>query len=150
MLDGVGWVDGESGLIESIRACASSRPALLNYTVSPTFHLHVLNFVATDFNLLNKIPKMTVRSVPQLLVWALAGLAAAQITSSATQWPIRRDEASLDAWLAAESPYALEGVLNNIGADGGKVQRASPGIVVASPSKNDPNCEYSRVRYWIF
>lgn len=49
---------------------------------------------------------------------------------------------SLDTWLAAESPIALQGVLNNIGAGGAKVTGARAGIVVASPSKNEPPCRY--------
>lgn len=36
---------------------------------------------------------------------------------------------------------ALQAILNNIGADGSAVSGASAGIVVASPSKSDPNCE---------
>ena len=38
------------------------------------------------------------------------------------------------------------GVLNNIGAQGNKVQGANPGIIVASPSKTDPNYFYTWTR----
>lgn len=47
---------------------------------------------------------------------------------------------SLDSWLASESPAALQGVLNNIGANGSKAPGALPGVVVASPSMVDPPC----------
>lgn len=50
----------------------------------------------------------------------------------------------LDAWLERQVPIARQGVLNNIGPDGKKVEGAHAGIVVASPSKSDPDCEIQR------
>lgn len=41
-----------------------------------------------------------------------------------------------------EETVALRGVLNNIGCKSEKVKGAGCGIVVASPSKRDPDCEY--------
>lgn len=41
-----------------------------------------------------------------------------------------------------EETVALRGVLNNIGCKSDKVKGAGCGIVVASPSKKDPDCEY--------
>lgn len=61
--------------------------------------------------------------------------------------PERRATGSLDSWLASESPTAQQGVLNNIGAKGVLVPGASPGIVVASPSKVNPNCQLPDVLY---
>lgn len=52
-----------------------------------------------------------------------------------------RATGSLDSWLATESPYALQGVLANIGPDGADASGASSGIVIASPSKSDPDCK---------
>ena len=78
-------------------------------------------------------------NIQQVVVAALAGLAAA---GPAAPWPMKRATGSLDSWLSTESPYALQGVLNNIGADGSKASGASSGIVVASPSKNNPDCKY--------
>lgn len=69
------------------------------------------------------------------LVHFLVGFAVAHVP-----WPIKRATGPLDDWLVTESQYALDGILNNIGAKGGKVQGASSGIVVASPSKSDPDC----------
>ncbi|BDD58087.1 hypothetical protein MAP00_003394 [Monascus purpureus] len=46
---------------------------------------------------------------------------------------------SLDSWLARETPYALDGILNNIGPDGAKAVGAVSGVVVASPSKSNPD-----------
>lgn len=51
-----------------------------------------------------------------------------------------RASGSLDSWLATETPIALQGVLNNIGSSGAFTEGADEGIVLASPSKADPNC----------
>ena len=53
-----------------------------------------------------------------------------------------RATGSLDAWLAKQTPYALESVFANIGADGAKVPGAGAGIAVASPSKSEPDCKF--------
>lgn len=57
-------------------------------------------------------------------------------------WPIQRPLLTnpLDAWIAKESSYALQALLANIGAEGAKAKGAVAGIVVASPSKKDPDC----------
>ncbi|KAF9883776.1 hypothetical protein FE257_002806 [Aspergillus nanangensis] len=52
----------------------------------------------------------------------------------------------LDVWLEAEIPYALDGVLNNIGSRGAKATGVYEGVVIASPSKNDPNYFYTWTR----
>ncbi|KAJ9249827.1 CAZyme family GH15 and CBM20 [Paecilomyces variotii] len=57
-----------------------------------------------------------------------------------------RATGSLDSWLATESPYALQGVLANIGPDGADASGASSGIVIASPSKSDPDYFYTWTR----
>lgn len=58
--------------------------------------------------------------------------------------PERRATGSLDSWLASESPTAQQGVLDNIGTQGVKVPGAAAGVVVASPSKVNPNCKPAR------
>ena len=89
---------------------------------------------------LTSVHEQIVRTMPRLSLLVgvtqfLVGLVVARATG-----PIKRQSTSLDSWLATESPYALDGILNNIGANGGNAQGASSGIVVASPSKNDPDC----------
>jgi len=54
----------------------------------------------------------------------------------------RQASSSLDAWLTTESPRALQGVLDNIGVGGAEAVGAKAGIVIASPSRNDPPCWY--------
>lgn len=64
--------------------------------------------------------------------------------SAAVSSPVdrRQTSSSLDSWMSSENPVALQGVLNNIGSAGSKAQGAAPGIVVASPSKSNPNCKW--------
>jgi glucoamylase len=64
----------------------------------------------------------------------LTALLAPGVLSSAL--PAR----DLNARADSKSP-ALQAILNNIGVDGSAVSGASAGVVVASPSKSDPNCE---------
>jgi glucoamylase len=47
----------------------------------------------------------------------------------------------LDGFIAAETPVALQGILDNIGPNGTNAWGASDGIVIASPSKSDPDCK---------
>ncbi|KAI0669272.1 glucoamylase [Trametes maxima] len=53
---------------------------------------------------------------------------------------------SADAYVASESPIAKSGLLSNIGPDGSKASGAKAGIVVASPSKQNPNYFYTWTR----
>ena len=53
-----------------------------------------------------------------------------------------RATGSLDNFIASEDPIALQGVLNNIGSAGSKVDGAAPGLIIASPSKSNPDCTY--------
>ncbi|TFY76736.1 hypothetical protein EWM64_g7278, partial [Hericium alpestre] len=52
----------------------------------------------------------------------------------------------VDAWIAKESPIAQAGLLANIGSNGAKAYGAKPGIVVASPSKSNPDYFYTWTR----
>lgn len=61
-------------------------------------------------------------------------------TALATSNPETFDAISLAEFIEKETPIAWQGILNNIGADGALAQGAYPGIVVASPSKSDPDC----------
>lgn len=58
---------------------------------------------------------------------------------------ISRDAPQVDAQLSnfivKNRPVALQRVLDNIGPDGTKVAGAAPGLVIASPSKADPDCK---------
>lgn len=47
---------------------------------------------------------------------------------------------AIDEYVEAERIIALEQLLCNIGDDGCNAVGADPGVVVASPSKSDPDC----------
>ncbi|RYP64376.1 hypothetical protein DL771_008770 [Monosporascus sp. 5C6A] len=53
---------------------------------------------------------------------------------------------SVDDFISSEEPIALEQLLCNIGSDGCHAQGASPGIVIASPSKEDPDYFFTWTR----
>lgn len=50
-------------------------------------------------------------------------------------------QASIDSFVTSEANVAIKGVLANIGTDGSKAQGAAAGIVVASPSRSNPDCK---------
>lgn len=49
---------------------------------------------------------------------------------------------SVDAFVATERPIALRNLLCNIGPDGCYSAGVSSGIVIASPEKVDPDCQW--------
>ncbi|EIN12991.1 glucoamylase [Punctularia strigosozonata HHB-11173 SS5] len=53
---------------------------------------------------------------------------------------------SVSAYISSESPIAHSKLLDNIGPDGAKAPGAFPGVVVASPSTDNPNYYYSWIR----
>ena len=54
----------------------------------------------------------------------------------------QRETGSLDSFTTTELPIALQGILNNIGPAGALVPGAAPGLVIASPTQNNPDCTY--------
>jgi glucoamylase len=54
----------------------------------------------------------------------------------------QKRQASIDDFVKIQADISIKGVLANIGTDGSKAQGASAGIVVASPSRSNPDCEY--------
>ncbi|KAI4129332.1 MAG: hypothetical protein LQ338_002277 [Usnochroma carphineum] len=57
-----------------------------------------------------------------------------------------RATGSLDSFIASESPIALQGVLNNIGGVGSEAVGVDPGLVIASPSRANPDYFYTWTR----
>lgn len=76
-----------------------------------------------------------------LNVLTVALLAPGVISTALPMRHPARRQTSLSSYIQSESTVALQGVLDNIGANGSKVSGASSGIVVASPSKVNPDCE---------
>ncbi|KAI0144327.1 carbohydrate-binding module family 20 protein [Xylariaceae sp. FL1272] len=52
----------------------------------------------------------------------------------------------VDSFVTKQRAISLQGVLNNIGPDGSKASGASSGVIIASPSTEDPNYLYTWVR----
>jgi glucoamylase len=74
----------------------------------------------------------------------LAAAAALLLPAQAVPSNVKpRATGSLDSFIASESTVARQGILNNIGSGGSKVPGAAPGLVIASPSKSNPDCGYS-------
>lgn len=51
-----------------------------------------------------------------------------------------RAAATLDDFITSESPIALQGIFNNIGSAGSNAVGVALGLVVASPTKENPDC----------
>lgn len=74
---------------------------------------------------------------PNILTLAL--LVPAAVSSVV---PPSRRQSTLSGFIESESTVALKGVLNNIGTNGSGASGASAGIVVASPSRSNPDCTW--------
>jgi glucoamylase len=70
----------------------------------------------------------------------LAALAATTF-HGATAKSLRRQDDDLASRIEAENKIALQGVLNNFGPDGSQAPGASSGVLIASPSTENPNCK---------
>lgn len=77
-----------------------------------------------------------------IILTASTFLAQIPIINSLTISNEGRATGSLNDFIASEGPIALQGVLNNIGAAGSKAAGTALGLVVASPSKSNPDCEW--------
>ncbi|KAL4999759.1 putative glycosyl hydrolase, family 15 [Aspergillus recurvatus] len=73
-----------------------------------------------------------------VLALSYAVAAAPQLSSQAT--------ASLETWLLTETSFALDGILANIGASGAYAKSVKAGVVIASPSTEDPDYYYTWTR----
>jgi glucoamylase len=74
-------------------------------------------------------------------IWtALCALTLGQAVFAAPRLAARATT-SLDTWLASETAVARQGILDNIGSSGVYATSADPGIVIASPSTDSPDCK---------
>ncbi|KAL1857756.1 hypothetical protein Plec18167_001842 [Paecilomyces lecythidis] len=76
---------------------------------------------------------------------AVIAALSAKLTLAATDRSLVK-RADLESFISSESTAALNGVLANIGPDGDRVPGAASGVVVASPSKQDPDYWYTWTR----
>ncbi|KAK2767019.1 glycoside hydrolase 15 protein [Arachnomyces sp. PD_36] len=59
---------------------------------------------------------------------------------------VKKNSGSLDDFISTQTPIARQGILNNIGPDGINAWGASDGVVIASPSKSDPDYFFTWTR----
>jgi glucoamylase len=69
-----------------------------------------------------------------------AAFAAASIQATLAT-PVQVDEGGLFGQIEQQNKISFNGVLNNIGPNGQKAPGASAGVIIASPSTQDPDCE---------
>lgn len=85
------------------------------------------------------------RTVSSLLL--LGTLAFQAVLSRPEAARIKREgeilKRSVDSFIATESPIALRNLLCNIGTDGCHASAAASGVVIASPSTDNPDCQSS-------
>lgn len=69
-------------------------------------------------------------------------LPAALLLIGTTATPVadHQKRATLEDFIRTQGEISIKGVLANIGPDGSRAQGVPPGIVVASPSRSDPDC----------
>jgi len=75
---------------------------------------------------------LSTKSIARLAVLAACSIANASRTNAVND---------LDAFIEKQRAISLQRVLDNIGPDGSRVEGAAAGVIVASPTKDDPNCE---------
>lgn len=84
------------------------------------------------------------------MLWERASAIAAGLAASfqGSEQPAiaPRATGTIASYLASESPIAVQGVLNNIGPNGTNAPGADAGIVVASPSRVNPDYYYTWTR----
>lgn len=75
----------------------------------------------------------------------LRALPAALLLFGAQSTPLgdlESRQTTIDTFITAETNVSINGVLANIGGGGSKAPGVSAGIVVASPSRSDPDCKW--------
>jgi glucoamylase len=72
-------------------------------------------------------------------------LPAALLLCSAQGSPVgdlESRQATIDSFISTQAGVSINGVLANIGGGGNKAPGVSAGIVVASPSRSNPDCKH--------
>jgi glucoamylase len=79
------------------------------------------------------------------LTHILRALSVACLLESALSTPLEhtKRQASIDDFIQNQVAVSINGILANIGPDGTKAPGASAGILIASPSRSDPDCKPS-------
>lgn len=80
-----------------------------------------------------------------LCPWSLAGLVSLLCNLATAAPSLSLGARDLGGFITSERAIALQGALNNIGPNGSVVPGAGAGYVVASPSKENPDCKFACV-----
>jgi len=82
-----------------------------------------------------------------LFLSSLQCLPAALLLAGVNGSPFtEKRQASLDSYIRSQADVSIQGVLANIGPDGPKAQNVSAGLVLASPSRSNPDYYYTWTR----
>ncbi|KAG5971531.1 hypothetical protein E4U55_001190 [Claviceps digitariae] len=96
----------------------------------------------------NQTPLLALRNnMIKYLIAALAVISGLWLDTSAASVDLlcsRRD--GVGDFIATQNAISLQGILANIGSRGSKAGEAAPGVVIASPSKQDPDYFYTWTR----
>jgi len=81
-----------------------------------------------------------------LFTSVLRALPAALLLVGAQASPVPQNDGgsqqtALDTFIKAQTDVSINGVFANMGPDGSKAQGAAAGVLIASPSRSDPDCE---------
>jgi glucoamylase len=80
-----------------------------------------------------------------LITSVLRALPAALLVCSVQGSPVgdlESRQTTIDAFISTQAGVSINGVLANIGGGGNKAPGVPAGIVVASPSRSNPDCTY--------
>lgn len=67
------------------------------------------------------------------------------VGSQATPLELQKQQASINKFIKSQAQVSINGVLANIGPNGSKAPGVPAGILIASPSRSDPDCESSQM-----
>lgn len=67
------------------------------------------------------------------------------VGSQATPLELHKQQASINKFIKNQAQVSINGVLANIGPNGSKAPGVPAGILIASPSRSDPDCESSQM-----
>jgi hypothetical protein len=137
-----------TGLICGVSLDLTSLLLLTNFDHPPPDSLipgnHIANeiFLETLYQLAHGVSCLEMALLSLFLNFFVLGV----VTLWVTHAPRTPTSSDLDSWLANEATVAHTAILNLIGGDGEWVEGATPGVLIASPSRLDPDCMYQRLQ----
>lgn len=136
---GMGQGKGECGRLNNaqIRCCCSAHGTCSTTRCSHSIH------GARSAQFRSVVIMLGCAVVLASLLACVAGFPAAQNPELGVVGGDLERRDALDDWIAKQEAVAYAGVLDNVGDVGGRSYGAKRGLVLASPSTLDPDCECS-------